>query len=88
MDDACHMHDRESVSELRAQPENILLVGGASRHAVAQRDALNVLRHEEVDTVLRVEVVDRLNVRVIQRGERQRFFSKTAARRLVGQHLG
>ena len=41
MDDACHMRGRESVSQLRAQPENILLVGGASRHAVAQRDALN-----------------------------------------------
>ena len=80
MQNAVPVRGGERRGDLRRQPEGLL-----DRHRAAQRDAVQVLHDQEVDAVLTPDVMERADVRMIQRRDRARFaLEALACSRIVG----
>ena len=82
MDDAVPVRDSERFRDLSRQLERVL-----DGHRAAGRDAVEILHHQEVDAVLATEVMERTDVRMIQRRDRTRFTLEALACERIAGHF-
>src|ERR1019366_8971885 len=73
------MRCRQGLRELHAQTENFLLRQRSGSHLFAECDSGDVLHHQEVRALLRVEVVNGGDVGMVELGENQSFFAEMLA---------
>ena len=73
MDEPAPMRPIERVRDLDTQPQHLVRSERPARQARRHRLALDLLEHQEVDAVLSPDVVQRADVRMIERGDGARF---------------
>src|ERR1035437_6547289 len=78
----------QAFRELHAQTEDFLLRQGSTSHLLAQCDSGDILHHQEIHTLLRIEVVNGSDVGMIELRENQSFFVEMLACGCVGQWTG
>ena len=83
--DALIVRGCEPLSDLQPEVPNFVFWDATGQDALRDAHAGDVFHHDEIDTVLGVEVMDRRNVGVIDSRERQSFLSETPSRALVGK---
>jgi hypothetical protein len=82
----------QGVRHLDGVLEHLLQRERTFRQPLGQRFALQVLHHQEIDSVLMSDVVEDADVRMIQSGDRPRFAVEALAHvgptgKVCGQHL-
>ena len=82
------MRRRQALRELHAQTENFLLRQRSGSHLFAECDSGDVLHHQEIHTLPRVEVVDGGDVGMVELREDQSFFVEMLAGGFVDQRTG
>ncbi len=92
MDDALGVRRGQRVGDLHRGLEKLFFRQRAGFNALLQRAALEQFHHHERVPVLLADVVDRADVRVVQRGRRARlaleaFLGVRVTEELLGQHL-
>ena len=86
MDDVRAVRSRQSVGDLDPNLDRLPDRKGASLQPVGQRLPVEVLHHQEVDLAGAADIVDRADMRMIERGDRARFLLEaTAAFGIGGQ---
>lgn len=75
----------ESCRELRADSRHFLERQSAGRKALVQRSPRHELHHQKVRSVVRIEIENRANIRMIQPGQRQCLVPKALPRRCICQ---
>ncbi len=88
MDDPAPVRRAQGVRHLRAIRQRLTQRQGPAPQAGGQRLALEVLHDQEVDAVLRADVVENADVRVGERGNGARFLLEPAAALRVAGHAG
>ena len=88
MDDALIVRSREALGKLHPEPHDFSLGKRPGFDLFTQRLAGNQLHREEINAILRAKFINGFDVRMIELGERQRFFAKLFARRFVGEQTG
>ncbi len=73
MDNAALMRPFEALADREAILEHLIQRQRTSRQPIGQGLAVETLHHEKIDAVLVADVVERADVRVVQRRDRPRF---------------
>jgi len=77
---------RQAFRKLHAQAEDLLLRQRSGSHFLAECNSGDVLHHQEVHALLRVEVVDGGDVGMVELRENQSFFVEMLAMRAPEQY--
>src|SRR5271170_3532677 len=88
MNDPLLMRRRKPLAKLQSQAGNFRQSQRPSLNLLAKRDARNQLQSQKIHSILARELVNSLNIRMIQLGERQSFLAKSLPSSLVSQHPG
>ncbi len=88
MNDAVVMSRGQPFRELHPEAEDFFLRQRPGSYFLAERDSGDVFHHQEIHTLLCVEVVDGGDVGMIKLRENQSLFVKMRAGRFVDQRTG
>ena len=88
MNDAFGVRSAKAVQQLRAKKEYFFFGKRAAPDFVNQACSLDKLHYKEAGSMLRIEVMYRCDIRVIQLGKRASFSAKTGQEFLVVSQLG
>jgi len=73
MHDADAMRGVERAADLNRQPQRVGYGQGPLLETCGQRLAVEELHHQELDVSLAADIMNRADVRVVERGDRARF---------------
>jgi hypothetical protein len=85
---ALRVRGYQAIGKLNAEAQNISFGQRPFGESCRQRTSLNQLHHQEVQTVLCAEFMDRLDVRMIQLGQRQSFLAELFSRSFIPKSAG
>src|SRR5690349_8674480 len=71
------------IADIAGSPED-----ASPTRIIVEGSAGHIFHHDEVDPIRRLDLVDRDDVRVTERGRRARLLNETAAAPLVGHAIG
>ena len=88
MDDAARMRGGQRVGDGDGDPEHLAEAHPVPRNERIEALAAHVLHHDEIVALGRFDLVNRDDVRMIERGGGLRFLDEPAAAVLVGDAIG
>ena len=88
MNDAMRMRGGQAFGKLRAERKNVFFGERALDESVAQGDAGDIFHHQEIPTIMTIEVEDGGNIRMVESGKSAGFIAKAFAGMLIGESAG
>ena len=88
MDDPQPVGGGERIGEIDGVAQGLVEAEGPAREPIGERLPFAVLHHQEVDAVLVSHVVERADVRMVQRGDRPRLAIEALAPGGIGHVIG
>ena len=85
MNDSVFVRGRQTFRKLYSQIDHFLFWQWATGYFCTHRDSGDIFHHQEIHARLRVEVMNRRDVGMVQPGENQGLFVEALAGRLVRQ---
>ena len=88
MDDPARVRGGHGVRHRHRDAQQLVQAQAMPRDERVEAGAPHVLHHDEVDVAVRLDLVDRDDVRMVQRGGRLRFLEKAAPAAFVVHPVG